>query len=192
MLLRSARSSLSKQFQNKLLSFFESHEYRLQPLTILQVGRASAIADNLLFKARRNAAFCRCCFGTQLSPSRIGHEDSPIVLSPAVLHLQDSSDHIAMLNAQQIPSARYSSKADDSKQEAKRSAQEEAAEGQAAQPTEEGEAHPYAGFSREELSGMLLERDSAIASCQSQVSFPTILSSRCIATCFHCSLFFGT
>lgn len=75
-----------------------------------------------------------------------------------------------MASIWQAPTARYSSKADHDKQEGKRPAQEEAAQGQAAQPTEEEQAHPYADFSREELSGMLLERDSALATCQSQVS----------------------
>lgn len=41
--------------------------------------------------------------------------------------------------------------------------------GHAEQPTEEAGAHPYADFSREELSGLLLERDGALAQCNSQV-----------------------
>lgn len=75
-----------------------------------------------------------------------------------------------MASSWQSQVALYSSKGDDGKQEAGRPAQEEGGEGQAAQATEEGEAHPYADFSREELSGMLLERDGALATCQSQVS----------------------
>ena len=71
-------------------------------------------------------------------------------------------------------SALYSSKADEGKQETGRPAQEEAGEGQASQATEEAEAHPYADFSREELSGMLLDRDGALATCQSQVSCPLL------------------
>ena len=95
-----------------------------------------------------------------------------------------------MASSWQVPSAKYSSKASDDKQEAKRLNQEEVAEGQAAQPTEEAEAHPYADFSREELSGLLLERDSAIANCQSQVSFLDMSSSRCLAPCPHYSFTF--
>ena len=60
-----------------------------------------------------------------------------------------------------------------SESDSRRPDEKDPAGGQAEQPTEEAEAHPYADFSREELSGLLLERDSALAQCSSQVSYHT-------------------
>lgn len=58
---------------------------------------------------------------------------------------------------------------DEARREGKQEAAPDGGASQAQQPTEDSEAHPYSDFSREELSGMLLERDGALANCNVQV-----------------------